>query len=118
MRIQWFFLSLVAFVFFEVIQASEESGSIKESKDKISVNQVEPFFFHLLDSFLFKNFKNNNEAALKSDFSLAIKLFKNFPLQTLKVINSFGCRAFIFFFVALISSDGSKSSNTRYRSET
>ena len=34
-----------------------------------------------------------------------MKLFKNFPLQTLKVVNSFGSRAFIFFFASLIYFD-------------
>ena len=90
MRIQGFIFSLALFTFFDFIQAAENSAS------------VEPFFSDLLDSFLFKNI---NEAAFKSDFRQAMKLFRKFPLQTLKVVNSLGSRDFIFFFAALISSD-------------
>ena len=103
MRIQKFIFSLVVFVFFDVIQAAEDPVLVKASEVSVSVNQVGPLFSHLLDSFLFKNI---NEAAFKSDFLLANELFQNFPLQTLRVINSFGRKDFIIFFAALINSSG------------
>ena len=104
MRIQWFILLFVLFAFFKVIQAAEDPISVKASKDSVSVDQVEPFFSHLNNSLFYQNIYN--EEIFRPDFSLAIKLFRNFPFQTLKVVNSFGSREFIFFFAALIYIDG------------
>ena len=105
MRIQRFIFSLFVFVFFDVIQASEDSVSVNQLEKAVSVDQVEPHFSHLLNSFFYQNIDKIEEVVPRSDILLTAKLFQNFPFQTLKVVNSFGSREFNFFFAALIHSE-------------
>ena len=72
---------------------------LRASESPVSIDQVEPFFSNLVDSLLYRNIY---KAVSESDFNLAKKLLRDFPLQTLRVIRNFGSPIFSTFFAMII----------------